>query len=79
MDWLLMFDLELRFWMELTFIIGSDESEDVVMPQHDCLVNLSFSEPRSLLPRTEDFNRDVFSTPTTTPDLTESTLTDRLH
>lgn len=33
----------------LTFIVGCNESQDVFVPQHDCLVDFGLSEPGALL------------------------------
>lgn len=62
-----------------TFVIGSDEAQDVVVPQHHRLVDLGLAEPGSLLPRAEDLHGDVLATPTTAPNLAKATFADRLH
>ena len=55
--------------VNLTFVICRDESEDVIMPEHDRLVDLAFPDPRVLVPAVEDLDGDVFSAPMAEPDL----------
>lgn len=62
-----------------TFIIGSNESEDIVVPEHHRLVNFGLPEPRPFFARAEDFHSNILTPPTTTPHLTEPTFSDRLH
>lgn len=62
-----------------TFVIGSDESEDIVVPEHHRLVNFGLPEPRPFFARTEDFYSNILTSPTTTPHFTEPTFSDRLH
>lgn len=62
-----------------TFVIGSDESKDIVVPEHHRLVNFGLSKPRPFFARAEDFHSNVFASPTTTPHLAKPTFSDRLH
>lgn len=62
-----------------TFVVGSDEPEDIIVPQHHRLVNFGLSEPRSLFSRAKDLDSDILTSPTTTPDLAEATFPDRFH
>jgi len=62
-----------------TFVIGSDETQDIVMPQHHRLINFGFPEPGSLFPRAEDLHGNVLAAPATAPNLAEATFSDRLH
>lgn len=62
-----------------TFVIGSDETQDVVMPQHHRLIDLGFPEPGPLLPRAENLHGNVLAAPTAAPNLAEATFSDRLY
>lgn len=55
-----------------TFVVRGDESQDVLVAQHDGLVDLSLSEPRPLLPGREDLHRHVSSTPLPPPHLSKA-------
>lgn len=61
-----------------TFVVGSNEAQDVIMSEHDCLINLCFAKPRPLIPGGEDLHRHVLSSPLSPPHLPESTLTNGL-
>lgn len=61
-----------------TFIISSNESQDVLMPKHDSLVNLRLPEPRPLVPGGEDLYRYILSTPLPPPHLTVSPFSNGL-
>lgn len=73
---------QFRIWLFLifrtqpTFIISSDESENVIMPQHDRLIDFRFSEPRTFLSAAENFNSHVLPSPSSFPNLPESALSD---
>ena len=53
----------------LTFVIGGDETENILVSEHDCLVELGFAKPRPFLARRENLNSHVLPAPTTTPHL----------
>lgn len=57
-----------------TFVIGCNETEYIVMSQHDSLIDFSFPKPGAFLSRTEYLDGDVLSSPATPPDFTESSL-----
>lgn len=61
-----------------TFVVGGDEAQDVLVSEHDGLVNLGFAEPRSLVPGGEDLHRHVLSSPLSPPHLPEPALPDAL-
>lgn len=48
------------------------------MPEHDCLVDLSLSEPGALLPGREDLHRHVSAAPLPAPHLPKTTFSDDL-
>ena len=52
-----------------TFVVGSNEPKDVVVSEHDRLVDLAFPDPRVLVPAVEDLDGDVFTAPMAEPDL----------
>lgn len=58
----------------VTLVVGGDEAQDVLVPQHDGLVDLSLSEPGALLPGGEDLHGHVASAPLPSPHLPEATL-----
>ena len=62
------------YTMGLTFVVGSDESQDVLVAQHDGLVDLSLAEPGALLTRGEDLYCYFLSSPLSPPHLPEATL-----
>lgn len=55
------------FWRFLTFVISSDEAQNVLMSQHDSLVDLSLTEPGALLAGREDLHSHLLTTPFTPP------------
>lgn len=61
-----------------TFVVSSNESQDVLMPEHDGLINLCFPEPRPLVPGGEDLHGHVLPSPLPSPHLTEPTFSDGL-
>lgn len=61
-----------------TFVVGGDETENIVMPKHDSLIYLSLSKPGSLLSWAEYLNGDVLAAPTSPPYLAKSAFADRL-
>ena len=56
----------------LTSVVRSDESEDVLVPEHDGLVDLAFPEPRLLIPAAEDLDGHVLATPVAEHHLAEA-------
>lgn len=50
-------------------------TEDVLMPQQDCVVDLGLSEPGLLVSGGEDFDSDTLSLPLTPPHFTVTALT----
>lgn len=61
-----------------TFVVGSDEAQDVLVTQHDCLVDLGLAEPRALLTGREDLDRHLLVSPLPPPHLAEAALPDAL-
>lgn len=57
-----------------TFVVSSNEAQDILMPEHDCLIDLCFTKPRPLVPGGEDLYSHVLSSPLSPPHLPESTL-----
>lgn len=55
--------------IQSTFVIRGDEAQDVLVPQHDRLVDLGLSEPGALLPGREDLDRHVSAAPLPSPHL----------
>lgn len=55
-----------------TLVIGSNEAQDVLVSQHNRLINFCLTEPGSLISRGEDFHSYIFPTPFSTPDFTKS-------
>ena len=64
---------------ELTFVISSDEPQNIFMSQHNCLVDFWFPEPRLLVPCWKYFNRHIFSPPLSTPHLAIAALANQLQ
>lgn len=62
----------------VTFVISRNEAQDVVMSEHDGLINLGLAEPRPLVPGGEDLDSHVLSSPLSSPNLTEATFPDAL-
>lgn len=62
----------------LTFIVSCNESQDVFVSQHDCLVDLCFSEPGAFLSGWEDLHGHISSSPLPPPHFTKPTFTDDL-
>ena len=52
-----------------TFVVGSDEYQNVVVSQHDRLIDFCFAEPRSLFAGRENLDGHVLAAPATTPHL----------
>jgi hypothetical protein len=50
-----------------TFIIGSDKTKNVIVSEHNRLVNFSFAEPRALLARRKYFDGHILTAPPSTP------------
>ena len=63
---------------EPTFVVGGDEAQDVLVPQHDRLVDLGLPEPGALLPGREDLDGDLLAAPLPPPHLAEAPLPDAL-
>ena len=57
-----------------TFVVSGNEAQDVLVSQHDCLINLCLTKPRPLVSGGEDLHRHVLSSPLPPPHLPESTL-----
>lgn len=62
----------------LTFVVGSNEAQDVLVPQHDSLVDLCLSEPGALLSRGENLHRNLLATPFPPPNFAKAALPDAL-
>ena len=56
------------FKQQGTFVVCSNKPQNVLMPQHDGLVDLGFPEPGSFFSWREDFHRYITPSPPTTPD-----------
>lgn len=63
---------------DLTFVVGGDEAEDVLVPQHHGLIDLSLSEPGALLSGGEDLDGHLLSSPLAPPHLPEAALPNAL-
>ena len=63
--------------IQFTFIIGADKNKNVVMAEHDSLVDLGFAEPRALFAGGKDFDGYVFAAPSSTPHLIEKMISIR--
>lgn len=59
---------------ENTFVVSSNETKDVFMSQHNCLINFCLTKPRSFISGGEYFHSHIFPTPSSMPDLTKSTF-----
>ncbi len=66
------------FWKFLTFIVSSDEAQNVLVSQHHSLVDLSLAEPGALLTGGEDLHGHLLTTPFTPPHLPKTPLPDAL-
>lgn len=58
----------------LTFVVCCDEAQDVLMPEHDSLVDFSLAEPGALLSGREDLHSHVSSSPLPSPHLPKAAL-----
>lgn len=61
-----------------TFVVGSDEAQDVLVSQHDGLIDVGLAKPRPLVPGGEDLDGHVLPPPLPSPHLAEATLPDGL-
>lgn len=61
-----------------TFVVGGDEAQNVLMSQHDGLVDVSLAKPRPLVPGGEDLHGYVLSSPLPSPHLAIATFPDGL-
>lgn len=62
----------------LTFVIRSNKSQDVLVPQHNSLIYLCFPEPGTLLTGREDLHSHITSTPPAPPHLPKAAFADDL-
>lgn len=62
----------------LTFVVSSDEAQNVLVSQHHSLVDLSLAEPGALLTGGEDLHSHLLPTPLTPPHFPETPLSDAL-
>lgn len=62
--------------LSLTFVVGSNEAQNVLVPQHDGLVDLCLSEPGALLSRGENLHGNLLAAPFTPPHFTKASLPD---
>ena len=67
-----------RQYMRPTFVVGGDEAEDVLVPQHDSLVDLRLPEPRTLLTSVEDLDSHILTPPPPSPHLPITPFADDL-
>ena len=58
--------------MRPTFVVGGDEPKDVVMSEHDRLVDLALARPRPLVSAAEDLDGHVLAAPVAQPHFTEA-------
>lgn len=61
-----------------TFVVGSDEAQNVLVSQHDGLVDVGLAKPRPLVPGGEDLHGHVLPSPLPSPHLAIATLADGL-
>lgn len=59
---------------DLTFVVGRDETENILMSQHYRLINFCLTEPRSLISGGEYFHSHIFSTPSSVPHFPKPTF-----
>ena len=64
---------------DVVFVVRRDEAEDVLVPQHDGLVDLGLAEPGLLVPAGEDLDGDAAPAPRPPPHLPVAALADALH
>lgn len=62
-------------WL-LTFVVSSDEAQDILVSQHHRLVDLRLAEPGALLSRRENLDSHLLAAPFTAPHLTKAPLPD---
>lgn len=62
----------------ITFVVSSDEAQDVVMSEHDRLIDLCLTEPGSLVSRGEDLHRYILSPPLAPPHLSKAPFANTL-
>lgn len=62
----------------LTFVVRSDEAQDILVSQHYGLIDLGFAEPRALFARGEDLHRHFFTAPLAPPHLAKTSFADAL-
>lgn len=70
--------MQLVFWRILTFVVGSNEAQNVLVSQHHRLVDLSLAEPGALLAGGEDLHGHFLPAPLAPPHLAETALSDAL-
>ena len=63
----------------LTFVVGSYKAEDVFIPQHNGLVDLHFSEPRTFVARWKNFDGHGLSSPAALPYLAEPSFANAFY
>ena len=63
----------------LVLVVGRDEAQDVLVSQHDRLVDLGLAEPGLLVSAGENLDGHVVSNPVTSPDLAVPPLAHALH
>lgn len=61
-----------------TFVVCGDEAEDILVPEHDGLVDLGLPKPRAFLSGGEDLDGHLLSSPLAPPHLSEAALPDAL-
>ena len=59
---------------DLVLVIRRDEAEDVLVPEHDCLVDLGLPEPRLLVSAGEDLDGHIVPDPLPSPHLSVPAL-----
>lgn len=58
----------------LTFVVSSNEAQDILMSQHHSLVDLSLTEPGALLSGRENLDSHLLAAPFAAPHLTKTPL-----
>ena len=61
-----------------TFVVGGDEAQDVLVPQHHRLVDFCFPEPGAFLTGREDLHSHVTPTPSAAPHLPKAAFANDL-
>ena len=62
----------------LTLVVGGDEAQDVLVAEHDGLVDLGLTEPGAFISGGEDFDGHILATPLPPPHLAKAPFANAL-